>query len=338
MKRSFPVSYSTPSAHALIADVLPNYDISPPTACLFLHRGLNDTFLVLTKDDKYILRVYRHQWRSLPDVLYEVEALLHLQRHGVSVSAPIPMKNGTFVGTIGAPEGVRYFVLFTHAPGKELSYSAEEERDAYHFGKVTARIHAASDSFHTSHRRFALDLEHLLTKPLQAMQSLLTHRLSDWDYIVQLAEKLRQHVQDLPFSALETGFCHGDLHGWNAHLQDQTLTFFDFDCCGMGWRSYDIAVFRWGAQGKGKHNERWPAFLRGYREVRQLGTVDIQATDYFVAIRQVWLMGLQTGNGQDWGYAWMDDSYFEGMIQFLREWETAYLTTTRRESNNLQAG
>ena len=91
----------------------------------------------------------------------------------------------------------------------------------------------------------------------------------------------------------------------------------------MGWRAYDIAVFRWGARGQGQEHARWSAFLRGYTEVRQLGAVDIQATDYFVALRQMWLMGLHTGNGPDWGYAWMDDSYFDQMLQFLRAWETA---------------
>jgi Ser/Thr protein kinase RdoA (MazF antagonist) len=45
---------------------------------------------------------------------------------------------------------------------------------------------------------------------------------------------------------LEVGSCHGDLHGWNAHIdQNMALTVYDFDCCGVGWRAYDIAVFRW---------------------------------------------------------------------------------------------
>src|SRR6185295_10539869 len=122
---------------------------------------LNDTFLVNTHGPKYILRAYRAGWRSLSEILYELEALLYLQREGVSVSAPIARKDGTFVGSVLAPEGVRYLALFTYAPGKELTYD-EEGADSYRYGSATAKIHAATDTFQTSHKRFALNLEHLL--------------------------------------------------------------------------------------------------------------------------------------------------------------------------------
>jgi Ser/Thr protein kinase RdoA (MazF antagonist) len=96
---------------------------------------------------------------------------------------------------------------------------------------------------------------------------------------------------------LQAGFCHGDLHGGNAHRdQAQTQTFFNFDACGMGWRAYDIAVFRWSARLRRKEQERWEAFLRGYTEERSLRTLDIQAVPFFVAIRHVWLLGIHTSN------------------------------------------
>jgi len=166
-----------------------------------------------------------------------------------------------------------------------------------------------------------------LDRSLQSIHPLLVHRPNDWEYLVTLAEKLQLHVQDVPLDSLESGFCHGDLHGGNAHIdQDKTLTFFDFDCCGLGWRAYDIAVFRWDARLRGKEQERWKAFLPGYREERELSTTDIQAVPYFVAIRQLWLMGLHTSNGQDWGFGWMNDRYFDQAITFFRAWETEFLT------------
>jgi Ser/Thr protein kinase RdoA (MazF antagonist) len=74
----------------------------------------------------------------------------------------------------------------------------------------------------------------------------------------------------------------GDFHGWNVHMaQDHMLTVFDFDCCGVGWRAYDIAVLRWGARLRGKEQARWPSFLCGYGEVRRLSDLNIQATPYF---------------------------------------------------------
>lgn len=334
MTSYFPVTHSTLSVKALLAEVLSWYDIEQPTACHLLHLGLNDSFLVNTQGASYVLRAYRTGWRSQSEILYELEALHYLRHAGVSVSVPLIRRDGDLVGVILAPEGQRYLVLFTYAPGREPAYEAEEETESYLYGKLTAQIHASTDTFQSAHQRFALNLDHLLDVPLQSIQPFLSHRSEDWRYLMTLAERLRLHVQDIPLKDLETGFCHGDFHGSNVHLdQDKTLTLFDFDCCGMGWRAYDIAVFRWGARLRGKEKDRWPSFLRGYTEERPLSGRDIVATLYFVAIRHIWLMGLHTGNAQDWGRAWLNEAYFDRALKFLREWEAEYLTEKSIESD-----
>ena len=93
----------------------------------------------------------------------------------------------------------------------------------------------------------------------------------------------------------------------------------------VGWRAYDIAVFGWGARSQDKEKTIWPAFLRGYREIRSLSDIDLQATAYFVAIRHLWIVGIHTANGYDWGFGWMHDRYFDRAIKFLRDWEAEYL-------------
>ncbi len=45
----------------------------------------------------------------------------------------------------------------------------------------------------------------------------------------------------------------------------------------------------------------------------------------FVLIRHLWLLGLHTSNGDDWGYAWLDRHYFDRGLKFLREWEAVHL-------------
>jgi Ser/Thr protein kinase RdoA (MazF antagonist) len=326
MDNLFPVTYSTPSVEALVTYALSNYNIELPTDCRFLKLSFNDTFLIDTQNTQYILRVYRKDWRSLSDILYELEALLHLKREGIAVSVPIPREDGNLVGTIMAPEGLRYLVLFTHAPGKEPVYDAQQEHQSYLYGKAVAKVHAATDTFQSSHHRFALDLEYLLDIPLQSFKPFLSHRLEDWEYIVRLADKLRLGIQKLSPDSLEIGFCHGDLYYGNAHFdQDQTLTFFDFDFCGMGWRADDIAVFRIYAHLNGKEKEIWPSFLRGYTEERNLSDADIQATKYFMAIRYIWLLGLDTNYVNDWGSTKVNDRYFDSALKFIHKWETEYL-------------
>lgn len=322
----FPVHHSTLSADALSMKVLRDYNVGIPTECTLLTRGLNDTYVVVTDDGKFVLRIYRKAWRSESEILFELEALLHLAGKGVSVSAPIRRKDGRITGIVAAPEGPRYIVLFSYAPGAEPTYERESEAESYLYGKVAAQIHAATDTFRGSFHRFSLDLDHLLTLPLRACEPLLAHRPTDRTYLAGLAEKLRSLLQELPSSGLERGFCHGDLYGWNANLDDHnTLTVYDFDCCGMGWRAYDVAVFRWGARIRGKDQERWPSFIRGYTEQRPLNEVDLQAVPYFVAIRHFWLLGLHIGYSRDGGSGWLNDGYFDRALKFFREWETEFV-------------
>jgi Ser/Thr protein kinase RdoA (MazF antagonist) len=84
----------------------------------------------------------------------------------------------------------------------------------------------------------------LILSPVESVGPFLADRTGDREYLLKLANRLVAKLEALPMSSLEEGFCHGDHQGWNAHIkEDGTLTFFDFDCCGPGWRAYDIAAF-----------------------------------------------------------------------------------------------
>ncbi len=324
MNEIFPVTYSTPSANALKTLIQENYDIGLITECTFLCRGVNDTYLLNTEDEKFIFRVYRIDWRKYSEILYELEALLHLDSQHILVSKPISRKDGTLVGLIKAPEGPRHVVLFSYAHGKVPDYDEEAVSELY--GRAVARVHSKSDTFSSSSKRFHLDLDHLLHSPVRSILPFLSHRKDDCDYVQRLADKLTSRLEDLPQDALELGFCHGDFHTGNGHLEgEDKLTFFDFDCCGFGWRAYDIAVFRWSARLIGKDENRWPSFLRGYRDVRQLTDTEVKATDIFVAIRHLWLLDLHIQYRTNSGNSSLNDRYFDRGLQFLRKWETEFL-------------
>ncbi|MDQ3899105.1 MAG: hypothetical protein M3319_01135, partial [Actinomycetota bacterium] len=55
-------------------------------------------------------------------------------------------------------------------------------------------------------------------------------------------------------------------------------------------------------------------------------------------IRHLWLLGLHTSNGDDWGYAWLDRHYFDRALTFLREWEAAHLTDQRLPREDAAGG
>jgi Ser/Thr protein kinase RdoA (MazF antagonist) len=334
MTEALPASHSILCTTSLSSYVERHYDIGQVSECKFLNRGLNDTYLVKTSERKFILRVYHLNWRTKSDVAYELEVIAHLARKGVSVSEALVRKDESFSATIVAPEGERFIALFTFAKGDPPNYEEEEEQQAYLYGKSVAQVHIHTESFASKHQRFDLSLETLLDQSLKEIEPLLSHRPDDWKYLLELSKKLSDAIQDMHVTnALEQGFCHGDFHGWNAHVDEtHQLTFFDFDCCGKGWRAYDIATFFWGARIRDKHKKRCPHFLRGYTDVRQLSDADLASIPYFVAVRHIWLVGVLVANGGDLGFGWMDDKYMDRQIWLWREMESECFDKTMYET------
>jgi Ser/Thr protein kinase RdoA (MazF antagonist) len=321
MKDQVPVISSTIAEQALLERLLPDYSIEP-NECTLLYQGCNDTYAVKTsKGPSYVLRIYRYGWRTLPEISYEIDALLHLVRKGVSVSKPIFATDGRIIREVPAPEGNRYAVLFTYAAGQEISF---EKQDARKLGRALGALHQAMDDFRSPHRRWKIDWQRLVEIPLKRIEPFFAHRSKDWTYVLALTDRLRQEVDRL--APRDRGFCHGDVHEWNVNSPDaRTATFFDFDMCGVGWRVYDLATFRWTARWRDQEARAWGPFLKGYLETRAVPREDLKAVPLFVPIRHVWLMGHHAGETRYRGYGMVKDLHLDRHLTFLRDCERDYL-------------
>lgn len=328
MSDTFPVIASILSPEALINDILPGFAVGEVTECRFYSGGFNHTYQVKTRDARtYYLRAYRRQWRTLADIQYELDVLNHLKRKGFPAVQPVPYKDGQYFCVVAAPEGQRYVTLCTEAPGPEITYAHEPAKMARHYGQAVAQMHNALDDFSSPHPRFYKDLEHFIDRPLRNIEPFLGHRPDDWAYLEQFAETLRERLLALPASELEQGVCHGDLQGYHANVTpDGTLTFFDFDCGGYGYRVYDLAVFLWCCRLEDAVAARWGWFLDTYRETRSINDLDVQAVPLFVCARYLWHMGVHTQNSPDWGIGFLNEEYFDTHLKRLRNAEADYLT------------
>ena len=325
---TFPVTHSIPSVLALKADFLSNYDLPEVAEVKLLSPGLNDTYVVTGADfQKYILRIYRYNWRSRSNIAYEIDVLNHLANKNVLVARPILRIDGQYIGKLLAPEGKRYAVLFQYAPEKEAPYDTELNQKAFNHGVGAAKIHQATQDFFSNHSRFALDLNHLVEAPLMSILPLLTHRPADSYYFQSLAKRISDRLNRIQSDQLEQGFCHGDFHGGNANFADDgSITFYDFDSGGWGWRAYDLAVFRWSGRYREEEQEYWQPFLRRYQQVRTLSDLDLATIPLFMGVRHFLLLGVHTSGGKDWGYSWLNDKYFDRAIEFLQVWEKEHLS------------
>ncbi len=324
----FPTRDSNLQADALAHEVLAHYPIGEITRSRFHARGLNDTYKIETKGGtSYFLRIYRAGWRTREQIEAELGVLQHLARCGVNVSAPVIRTDDALLTLLDCAEGERWAVLFTAAAGEEVDFKSFTPEQAGHYGEAAAAIHQAADSVAENFERAALDLDLLLNEPLSLIEPMIAHRRVDLAYVADLAKQLRGNIESA--AGLEKGFCHGDLHGHNAGYAEETFTVYDFDCCGWGYRAYDLSVFPW-AFAIGEHptdriESMGRAYLTGYLRHRAVNSVDIAAIPTFVAIRQIWLTGLHIGLADRFGWGFLNDRYFDQRLRVLRNWQKHFL-------------
>ena len=115
---ALPVMRSLLSPEAVAMDIAPAYGLSP-TGCVLQRSFTNDVYVVKTSAGLYVAKVYGPGWRTAADIAYEVDFLNHLTANGVAVATAVPRRDGQPVHSLPMPEGVRYCVLFTYAPGDE---------------------------------------------------------------------------------------------------------------------------------------------------------------------------------------------------------------------------
>lgn len=289
---------------------LQGYGLSPFSEVRFLTRGLNDTYIIRSEGGTYIYRIYRHDWRTEMEILFEIEAILHLRNNGLPVSYPIKRLDDKYICDINAPEGIRYGVMFSYTEGKRPEINTD---NAYMFGVTLGQMHNMSHTFQpTSERRFELTSYHLVDDPMIYIKPVL-HRFfgkKAVDELVEITDHLKKRIGD---KELETGFCHGDFHNHNMHIHDGQIEVFDFDCCGFGYRGYDVAVTWWNLlhNYKNQEVECWDSFLKGYSSQRSLSQADMDSLPIFITIRRIWLLGTMLANDDVWGTNWITEEAFE---------------------------
>ena len=328
MNKIFPVSSTHLSPEAIALEVLPEFGLGTHAKCEYYSGGFNHTYRVTAEDGTvYFLRAYRKNWRTLADIQYELDVLQHLHKKNFPAAHPLPTRDGEFYYVVNALEGERYIALFTLAPGPEISYEVDPELVATRYGQAVAKMHNALDDFYSPHPRFQLDLNYFTIQPLKYIEPFLQDRPADWRFVKEFAGKLHQQLLELPADDLELGFCHGDLQGYHANVSpDGTLTFYDFDCGGFGFRAYDLAVFLWCCRLEDAVSVRWNPFINAYPENRVISELDIQAIPLFVCARYLWHLGVHAQNSPDWGIDFLNKEYFKDHLGRLRKAEEDYLT------------
>lgn len=254
--------------------------------CELLRSYTNDVYHIRSASQQFVLKLYAPGWRTLTDVQWEIDLLLHLVAHSVPVAEPIAAADSELISSITTDAGSWIAVLFTYAPGHKpqppFSLGLYEA-----FGRAIAQFHCAADSFISPYPRRALDTSFLIDEPVELAAPLFP-KPHERTWLLELACLVKDQISTYAAIGLDWGPIHGDATLDNLHLtEDGTIVLYDFDSGGPGWRAADLQG--WGID-HSEYQPFWDAFYRGYNHVRPLAEVDRLAAPYLTLAWDIWGM------------------------------------------------
>jgi Ser/Thr protein kinase RdoA (MazF antagonist) len=276
---------------ALFHRVVPQYELPTPMDCLFFERGDSDVYQIQTVGPTFYLKIYRPPH---PTVRAEAEGrlVMELLRHGASVVAAVPRRDGAFATELVASEGPRAALVFEEAPPFRLDTG---DKDACRrLGTAVATLHAAGDAIGPESAQVFADCHLLPFAQRLAYQE-------DYAELQSLRERLEARLEELPDVAgdRDVGWCHNDLALCNIRCrEDGSIVFFDFGNAGFVPRASELVRVR-DALRKQDAPERfeplWAAFLEGYGQVRPVPAIAEHADQALIlgALRKIgWIGGV----------------------------------------------
>ncbi|WP_247356108.1 phosphotransferase [Bradyrhizobium sp. 160] len=223
-------------------------------------KGANWTFVVRDgAQDRAFIRLYRAWGRPAADVASEMAMLRAVESTpALEVSRPLIDHEERSFSAFQLPDGTKRLLgVFAPAAGREL---AATPADWYRAGVALSHLHRQTG----------------LTKLAPNRELLSGTR--DKETLAMIAERSPNVAKDISKSldvlvgagANEpigpTGLCHGDVRPMNMRVQDERVTFFDFDDCGRGPQWLDVAAMALWLETitSGDVGALWKAFLAGY--------------------------------------------------------------------------
>jgi len=258
----------------------------------------------------FVLRIHALGQHSTHAIHEELQWLLAIRREtSLIVPVPVPARDGSLIQEIvvsGEPTP-RQCVLFHWVPG-DFRNDTLTPNDLQRVGACMAQLHCHADQFVASHtppptrRALFCDVHAWRDAPGKAAAHFSAEELA---VLAATAQRVHTAVQELGESRDVFGFIHADLHQWNYLFHGEEVRAIDFDDCGWGYYTYDMAVTL-------SYLETWTtfpalqeAFLTGYQGVRSLPRRYAEYLDVFLAARILvmvpWILSWSQPGHITWG-------------------------------------
>jgi len=257
-----------------------------PVRARVVYSSVHDVARVAAGERSFALKLYRPGTRTIDDIAWEIDLHRHLSGNGAPV-APLEAGLDGVIEHVVVDGIERTVVLTGWAPGTKPQPSAHTYRL---LGRAAAAIHNASDSFTSPHSRAPRTIETEIDRQVARLRPAL-EPLGRFHEVEALA---RRAASVLARDAPQRGVCHCDLTLDNVHIENDTITVFDFDSASEHWRAAEPqGVFHSAAMTGAPW---WDAWRAGYAEVRDVAEQDGTYVPWFVLIAQfentAWKLGL----------------------------------------------
>ncbi|MCQ6561234.1 phosphotransferase enzyme family protein [Paenibacillus mendelii] len=289
------------------ADVFAQLGCQPSEAKLL--GGYNNNVYEINRGKDIVVKIVDRSIVAESRVLAELEWLVYLNLHGLSVVRPVHLIGDTYIQPIS--DGY-YLIAYDKVIGTPINSQESRVWNDELFGKwgeMMGKMHTLAKSYQAVHQR-----------PQWFEQDLFNEEAFHSDPL--LAGKWKQYHNDL--IALTTskdsyGLIHGDLHQHNLLLRDQEITLLDFGDCEYNWFAYDIAIVMYHTAQtvpEGPHREKFiksffTSFMEGYTKENST-TSFVPQIDYFIDYRHFYSYAYHT--------AYADKSQLtEAQLRFLDE-------------------
>lgn len=315
--QTFPVSSSLLSAPHIAGFVHAAYGLEGSATARIIRSGINDTYRIDCGDERYVFRVYSLDWRTKTEIFEEIRLLEFLHGHGMAVSYPIRNSEGHYLNELPAPEGKRFAVLFSFAPGKKQGSLPEDVHR--HTGETMAKLHLLTERF--ALQRSTYTPENLIRGPLKELAAFLPAGTEELQYIHILGNKLLGILAS-GTGSLPRGAIHFDLWFDNMNVaEDNSVTVFDFDFCGNGWLCHDVAYYQLQLHNVERDPEtcraKLNAFLQGYESIRPLSEDERHILPALGLTSYFFYLGVQCRRFDNWSNGFLSEEYLRRYIVAL---------------------
>lgn len=280
-----------------------------------LRASANFIAIVESKGLTYYLRFNHDTERTIHHVKNELAYIQRLILNGVNANKPVPSIDGNLFESIDTDLGVFNAVLFTEMKGDHIESDDLDLKGFSKWGASLAEIHTASQGFELNGASEWSDQLNLLTKLVPENEVLLSEIAS-----------IRAQLSEV--SRVNYGLIVFDFEMDNIKWDRGEPGFMDFDDYCVHWYAADVAyalrdLYDDLTSMFDPEDERFQAFVRGYRGVRDIPNEELYLIPVFIRLHNLYFYArIHRANT---GYSEDDPEWVIDLSKKLGEKNEAYL-------------